>query len=116
MNFFRFANFSKKFLKNFYRIGLQLILILKIILANYIGANDLTGEMTDINRFVTLRIRGIYRNKFVNKDIKNLLITSNLVNSKILNLSKSTKSNFAKVIYSKIDFLTFETKKLLLKR
>lgn len=71
--------------------------------------------MTDINRFVTLHIRGIYRNKFVNKDIKNLLIASNLVNSKILNLSKSKKSNFAKVIDSKIDFLTFETKKTFIK-
>ncbi len=104
--FLGFANFYRKFIKNFSRIIIPLISILQTI-----GNNDL-GAQTNRHKENQDTIAGASGagSGGVGRNNQNLSTIANLAKSKKSKLTKSKKSDLPKV-NSRTDFLTSQAKK-----
>ena len=98
--FLGFANFYKRFIKNFNRIAASLISVFWTI--DNSTSNEFQSTLTNASRNNQDRPGGI-SSKNVDRDIKNLL--------SVVKSTKSKKPNFVKASFAKMEFLIFEAKK-----
>lgn len=80
-------------MKSFNKIIISLTLILRI---NPSNNSKLVNKIVDKNIAGIVGIDNTDSNKVINRDIKNLLTTTNLLKSKKSNLAKTKKSNLPK--------------------